>query len=46
MNWLARLIGDANAVRRGRVGRRIARRTARFILMADALMFDTVEDDG
>lgn len=26
--WLARLLGDANAVRRGRVGRRIARRAA------------------
>lgn len=24
--WLARLLGDINAVRRGRVGRRIARR--------------------
>ncbi|MEA5444601.1 hypothetical protein VCB98_02070 [Gammaproteobacteria bacterium AB-CW1] len=24
--WLARLLGDVNAVRRGRVGRRIGRR--------------------
>ena len=26
--WLARLLGDANAVKRGRVGRRIGRRAA------------------
>ena len=26
--WLAKLLGDINAVRRGRVGRRIARRAA------------------
>ncbi len=26
--WLARLLGDINAVRRGRGGRRIARRAA------------------
>jgi hypothetical protein len=26
--WLAKLLGDANAVKRGRVGRRIARRAA------------------
>jgi hypothetical protein len=26
--WLARLIGDANAIKRGRIGRRIGRRTA------------------
>ena len=26
--WLARLLGDVNAVRRGRVGRRIGRRIA------------------
>ncbi len=26
--WLARLLGDVNAVRRGRIGQRIARRVA------------------
>lgn len=26
--WVARVLGDAQAVRRGRVGRRIARRAA------------------
>ncbi len=26
--WLARLMGDVNAVKRGRVGRRIGRRVA------------------
>lgn len=26
--WLARLLGDFNAVKRGRVGRRVARRAA------------------
>ena len=26
--WLARLLGDVDAVRRGRLGRRIARRAA------------------
>lgn len=26
--WLARLLGDANAVKKGRVGRRVARRAA------------------
>ena len=26
--WLARLLGDINAVKRGRVGRRIGRRAA------------------
>ena len=26
--WLARLLGDVNAVRRGRVGQRIVRRAA------------------
>jgi len=26
--WLARLLGDVNAVRRGKVGRRVARRLA------------------
>ncbi|MDQ2068978.1 hypothetical protein [Natronospira bacteriovora] len=26
--WLARLLGDVNAVKRGRVGRRIGRRAA------------------
>ncbi len=26
--WLARLLGDVNAVKRGRVGRRVGRRVA------------------
>lgn len=26
--WLARLLGDANAVKKGRVGRRVGRRIA------------------
>jgi len=26
--WLARLLGDVNAVQKGKIGRRIARRTA------------------